>query len=134
MNCRLFQRNIGNQQDNIFEMVTEAEIRDAYQTLSKAREELANAEEVYVCAENALLDKEAELLSSSDIEGRSEDIRKAKLKVATKDLREVSVAAAKARRIARHKLQLASDKVQMLNSIIRAQETPKEHRTGSEEG
>lgn len=112
-------------------MVTEAEIRDAYHALSKAREELATAEEVLVCAENALLDKEAELLSSSEIEGRSEDIRKAKLRAATRDLREVAVAAAKARRSARLKLQLASDRVQMLSSIIRAQEISKERRFGA---
>lgn len=37
-------------------MVTEAEIRDAYQALLKARDELALAEEVLVCAENAQLD------------------------------------------------------------------------------
>ncbi len=109
-------------------MVTEAEIRDAYQALLKAREELSQAEEVLVCAENALLDREAELLSSSGIEGRSEDIRKAKLRVATKDLREVEVAASKARRLARFRLQSANDRVQMLSSIIRAQESPKENK------
>lgn len=131
MSCRLYKRNIGSARYNNIEMVTEAEIRDAYETLFRAREELSLAEEVLVCAENALLDREAELLSSNEIEGRSEDIRKAKLRVATKDLRDVETAAAKARRTARLKLQSANDRVQMLSSIIRVKEAQKEHRPQS---
>jgi hypothetical protein len=110
-------------------MVTQDEIRDAYHALSKAREELALAEDVSICAENALLDKEAELLSSSEIEGRSEDIRKAKLRVTTRDLRDVADAAAKARRTARLKLQAANDRVQMISSMIRLQEISMEHKS-----
>ncbi len=131
MSCCLYQRNIRNQRYNNIEMVTESEIRDAYQALLKAREELSLAEEVLVCAENALLDREAELLSSNEIEGRSEDVRKAKLRVATKDLRDVEIAAEKARRTARLKLQSANDRVQMLSSIIRAHEASKENRPES---